>query len=109
MFPGKMNPKQLEGMMKAMGIKTEELNARKVVFELSDKILVFENPKVTVMTVQGQTTYTLVGETKVGERAAFSEEDVEMVCQQTGVSKEKAEKALEESKGDLAKAILKLK
>ncbi|MFH0714194.1 MAG: nascent polypeptide-associated complex protein [Candidatus Diapherotrites archaeon] len=108
MFPGKMNPKQLQGMMKAMGIKTEEVNAQKVVIELADKKLVFEKPQVTAMTVQGQTTYTLVGEAK-SEEKGISEEDIEMVAQQTGASKAQAEKALKEANGDLAKAIVQLK
>ena len=36
----------------------------------------------------------------------FSEEDVDLVAQQTGVDREKARKALIEAKGDLARAIL---
>ena len=36
----------------------------------------------------------------------FSEEDIELIVQQTGVEKEIARKALVEAKGDLAKAIL---
>ena len=36
----------------------------------------------------------------------FSEEDVDLVAQQTGVDREKARKALVEAKGDIARAIL---
>ena len=36
----------------------------------------------------------------------FSEEDVDLVAQQTGVGREKARNALVEAKGDLARAIL---
>ena len=36
----------------------------------------------------------------------FSEEDVDLVVQQTGVNREKARKTLIEAKGDLARAIL---
>ena len=36
----------------------------------------------------------------------FSEEDIQLVSQQAGVDAEKAKNALEESKGDLARAIL---
>lgn len=39
----------------------------------------------------------------------FSEEDVELVCQQAGVDREKAIKSLVEANGDLARAILLLK
>lgn len=40
------------------------------------------------------------------EGIGFSEEDVELIVQQTGVDKETARKALVQTKGDLAKAIL---
>lgn len=43
---------------------------------------------------------------KKQEGILFSEEDVELVCQQAGVSKEKATHSLIEAKGDLARAIL---
>ena len=36
----------------------------------------------------------------------FSEEDIQLVSQQAGVDEEKAKNALEEAKGDLARAIL---
>ena len=34
MFPGGVNPKQMAQMMKRMGIKNEELEAKRVVIEL---------------------------------------------------------------------------
>jgi NACalpha-BTF3-like transcription factor len=36
----------------------------------------------------------------------FSEEDIELIAQQTGVDKKRAKKALVDAKGDVAKAIL---
>jgi len=39
----------------------------------------------------------------------INDEDIETVAQQTGCSKEKAKEVLEECKGDLAEAILKIK
>lgn len=110
MFPGLggMNPKNMQKMMKQLGIKTEELAANKVVFELDGKKLVIDNPAVTVMIVQGKKTYTVMGEAKE-ESAGLPEEDVKMVAGQAGVSEEKARKALEESNGDIAEAITKLK
>ena len=36
----------------------------------------------------------------------FSDEDIQLVSQQAGVDEEKAKSALEEAKGDLARAIL---
>jgi len=110
MFPGmgKMNPKQMQGLMKQFGIKSEEINAVKVVFELADgSKLIIENPNVTVMNAQGQKIYSVIGEAK--EEKGLNEEDLKMVIEQTNAPKEEAEKALEESNGDIAEAIMKLK
>ena len=47
-------------------------------------------------------------EEKELEVPIFSEEDIQLVSLQAGVDEEKARTALEEAKGDLAKAILNL-
>lgn len=105
---GKMNPKQMQGMMKQLGIKTEDLNAKKVIFELEDgNKLVIENPSVNVMNTQGQKIYSVVGKAK--EEKGLNEDDLKMVIEQTGKTKEEAEKALNESNGNIAEAIMKLK
>ena len=108
MFPGGMNPKNMGRMMKQMGIKNDELDAEKVEITLSggDKIT-FENPQVQVMEVQGQKTYTVMGETK--KETSIPEEDIKMVAEQASVSEEDAKKALEENDGDIAQTIMKLK
>jgi|SRR3989338_721988 len=112
MFPGmgKMNPKQMQGMLKQFGIKTEEVDAKRVIFELENgKRLVIDNPAVTAMTMQGHKTFTVMGDPKEeAGKAEIPDEDVKMVAEQASVSKEKAKKALEESEGDIAEAIAKL-
>lgn len=105
---GKINPRQLQGMMRQMGIKTEEINAERVIFELKDKKLVIENPKVTAMDVQGQKTYTVMGEASEESRGV-PEEDIKMVAGSAGVSEQDAKKALENNDGDIAAAITELK
>lgn len=108
MFPGGVNPKQMGQMMKRFGIKNEEIDAKEVVIVLnSGKKLVIENPQVQAIEMQGTKTYTIAG--AVREESGVPDEDVQMVAEQTGVSKEKAKKALEENKGDIAAAILALK
>ena len=105
-----MNPKQMQGMLKQFGIKTEEVDAKRVIFELeSGKRIVIDNPAVTAMVMQGHKTFTVMGDPKEesGE-ATIPDEDVKMVSEQAKVSKEKARKALEESEGDIAEAIAKL-
>ncbi|MGZ4919126.1 MAG: nascent polypeptide-associated complex protein [Halobacteriota archaeon] len=109
MIPGMrgMNPKKLQQMMKQMGIDVEELdNVQKIIIELSDKDLVFENASVTVMTAGGTKTYQISGEPI--ERSKIGDDDVSLVVEQAGVSDEEARQALQASGGDLAEAIMKL-
>lgn len=107
---GKINPKQMQAMMRQMGIKSEELPAKRVVFELADKKLVIDQPNVTLMEVQGQKTFQVMGETREeGLEAGLPEEDVKMVAEQASVSEEKAREALQASEGDIAQAIEDLK
>ena len=110
MFPGlgKMNPKQMQGMMRQLGIKSEELPAERVIIELTDKKIIIENPSVSAIDMQGKKTYTVMGEERE-ERKGIPEEDIKMVAEQASVSEEEAKKALEESSGDIAEAIVKLK
>jgi len=109
-FPGKIDPRRMQAMMKQMGISTEEIPAKKVIIETSEKRIIIEPCQVSAMTVQGQKTFTVAGTERQEEKELeVSAEDVEMVAEQTGASKKEAEKALRETKGDIAEAILKLK
>ena len=108
MLPG-MNPRQMRQAMKRMGIQQEDLEVREIVMKLEDKELVFRNPEVAKVNMMGQKTYQIVGEPE--ERSLepeISEEDIKTVMEQANVSEEKAKKALDETKGDLAEAIIKL-
>lgn len=112
MFPGLggMDPRKMKMMMQQLGIKTEEIKAKKVIFELENSRLVIENPNVTAMNMQGQKTYTVMGNAVEEEtEAEIPESDIEMVAEQTGIGKEEAKAALEETGGDIAEAIEKLK
>lgn len=94
-------------MLQRMGLKVEEIKAKKVVIETEDGTkLVFENPQVMKTSMQGQVAYQIVGTPKVEEE--IREEDVELVMQKTGASREEAERALKETGGDIAEAILRL-
>ncbi len=105
-----MNPRQMKRLMRQMGIKMEELeDVSEVVIRLPDREVVIRDPTVTIMTVQGEKTYQIVpGLEEVKPILKISEEDVKLVMEQAGVDRETAKKALEESGGDLAEAILKL-
>ena len=106
MFGG-IDPRQMQSMMKKMGIKTEEIDANEVVIK-GEKTIVIKNPKVTLMEVQGQKTFQIMGDIEEAKTELFNEEDVMLVAEKTGKTKEDAKKALEESNGDIAEAILTL-
>ncbi len=102
-----MNPMQMRKLMKQLNIKSEEIDAKRVVIELSDGRLIIENPKVTAIEMQGQRTYTILGEERMekASEASISEEDIRLVQEKTGKSFEEAKKALEQANGDIALAI----
>ena len=108
MIPG-MNPRQMQHMMRRMGISQQDLEALEVIIKLPDSQLVFKSPSVSKTNIQGQEMYQVSGTPEVVAYATeISEEDIATVMEQTNVSKEDAKAALEETNGDLAEAILKL-
>lgn len=103
-------------MMQKMGMKVDELaDVSQVIIKTASKDIVIEAPTVTLVTVQGQAMYQIAGgvATESKPQAAAegppSDADAQLVAQQTGKSLEEARKALADSGGDLAKAILALK
>ena len=110
MMPGRINPRQMNQMMKRLGINVKEIeNVEKVIIQTNDKEYIFENADVTIMDAQGQKTYQVTGNPIINDRKEeLKEEDIKLIMEQTGRSKEDAIKALEETKGDIAEAIMKL-
>lgn len=122
-----MSPKQLERMMKRMGIEQEELEGvREVIIRFAEKEWVIDKAQVVMIKQPGVDSYQITGpkkerkltlgstekenaqapQTKVTE---IPIEDAALVASQTGVSVEAAMNALRENDGDLAAAILKLR
>ena len=111
MIPG-MNPRQMKQAMRKLGIQQQEIDAKEVIIRLEDKEIVISNPNVSKVNMMGQDTYQVVGEESersLDSAPEISDDDIKTVMEQAGVSKEEAVKAIEECKGDLAEAILKLK
>jgi nascent polypeptide-associated complex subunit alpha len=119
MMPGMrgVNPRQMKQAMKRMGISTEDIQGvEEVIIRTRDKEYIIRDAAVTVMEVQGQKTYQVVGEATVSPRSSMAaskpaetslpEEDIELVMGQTGCSREQAIKALKESGGQPAEAII---
>ena len=110
MMPGRMNPRQMNQMMKRLGISVKEIeNVKKVIIQTDTKEYIFDDAEVTLMDAQGQKTYQITGKARVVEKKeGIPKEDIDLVVEQTGKSVAEAKKALEETKGDIAEAILKL-
>lgn len=102
----------MKKMMKRMGVEMEELPAEEVIIRCVDKEIRVTEPQVVKTVVQGQEMFQVSGNitaSEVDATTSINDDDIEMVAEQAGVSKEKAGVALNETGGDIAEAILSLK
>jgi nascent polypeptide-associated complex subunit alpha len=110
MMPGRMNPKQMQQLMRRFGINVKEIeNVQKVIIQTNTKEYIFKDAEVTVMDAQGQKTYQIAGKPVIREKGEeIPKADIDLVASQTGKTAEEAKQALKQTKGDIAEAILKL-
>jgi len=114
----RINPREQKRMMQRMGMNMDSVeDVTQVIIRTASKDIVIDEPEVAILQVQGQKMYQVIGG-QVSEQApgalissapakpAFTDEDIQLVADQTGKSLAKAKEALEECGGDLAKAIL---
>jgi nascent polypeptide-associated complex subunit alpha len=124
-----MSPKQMARMMKKMGIEQKEVDGvKEVIIRFADKEWVISNVQLTMIKQAGSESYQVVGtknerglsgsveskpeetpEVEVEKKIEIPMEDAALVASQTGVDIQVAKQALEETGGDLAAAILKLR
>jgi nascent polypeptide-associated complex subunit alpha len=107
----KMDNRNARRMMERMGIDMKEVpNVQEVVIRTADKEMHIKNASVSEVNAQGNRVFQVAGDVEEVEieKATFNEEDILLVQQQTGASREKVVAALEESEGEVARAILKL-
>ena len=107
----KLGDRQARRMMERMGINMKEMpGGEEVIIRTTEKEIHIRNATVSEVNAQGNRVFQVVGEVEevARERKTFSDEDVLLVQQQAGVSREKAIAALEEADGEVARAILKL-
>jgi len=106
----RINPREAKRLMKRMGLSMGAMpDVQQVILKTKTKEIIIENPEVAVMNMQGQKIFQITGEIveKAIEReVTVPEEDGQLVAQQANVSVEQARTALEQTKGDLAQAIL---
>ena len=103
---GGMDPKQMAKMMKQMGINTKEIPANRVIIEGADEKIIIEEPQVVEINAQGQSSFQISG--KIRKEEKLNEEDITLIMEKTGCTREKAVEALKNANGDLAEAILSL-
>ena len=107
----KMDNRQARRAMERMGINMKEIpDVKEVIIRTADKEIHINNASVSEVNAQGNRIFQVAGdveETEI-ERKSFNDEDVLLVQQQAGVTREKAVAALEEADGEVARAILKL-
>ena len=112
----RVNPREAKRMMQRMGMSMDSIpEVNQVIVKTATKDIIIDEPEVAMLNMQGQKIYQVMGG-RVSEKAiavekklAIPDEDIQLVAGQTGKSVEEAKKALEESGGDLAKAILLLR
>jgi nascent polypeptide-associated complex subunit alpha len=105
----KVNDRNARRMMEKMGINQKEVeNVEEVIIRTTTKDMVIRGAQVSEVNFQGTRVFQVAGEVEevAKEVKKFSEEDVLLVKQQANVSREKALAALEQSDGEVAKAIL---
>ena len=107
-----MNPRKMQQMMRKMGMQQQEIPATEVIIKTDDKEIVITEPSVSKVNMMGQETFQISGEIHERETSSepeISEDDVKTVVEQANCSEDEAKQALEETSGDIAEAILKLK
>ena len=108
----RINPREANRMMQRMGMQVKQVDdVTRVIIESASKRIVIDSPEVAIVTVQGQTVYQVGGGTarEEGPGGESPQEDAKLVASQAEVSVEEAAKALQQSGGDLAQAIIILK
>ncbi|MBS3052194.1 MAG: nascent polypeptide-associated complex protein [Candidatus Aenigmarchaeota archaeon] len=105
MMPG-IDPKKLEQTLKQLGMTMENVSSSQVIIKTENGDIVINNPQVVKTSMKGQIVYQISGD----GAPQFSQDDINLVMEQTGVRDEiRVKKTLEETKGDVVEAIMKLK
>ncbi|MCX8163706.1 MAG: nascent polypeptide-associated complex protein [Candidatus Micrarchaeota archaeon] len=106
MFGPNLDPKQLAKMLKQFGIESKNIEANRVIIETSSNKIIITQPQVIEINYKGENTYQISG--KIEKEPIVKEEELELIVQQTGCSREKALEALKKADYDIAKAILEI-
>ncbi|MHA1719661.1 MAG: nascent polypeptide-associated complex protein [Promethearchaeota archaeon] len=131
--------RQMRRRMQQQGVEDmEQIEAFRVIIQTEGEDLVIDEPQVIKVKQQGMEVFQIIGsatkrpsgtygdgtviedseispgseegqEENIDLNVEITEQDIQLVSMQTGVSPEVAENALKETNGDLARAIINLK
>ncbi|HIH32567.1 TPA: nascent polypeptide-associated complex protein [Candidatus Woesearchaeota archaeon] len=101
-----INPRQMDQMMKKMGIKQIDIDAEEVIIKCKDKKIIISNPSVQKVDMMGQKSFQISGEESEEELEEHSEDDIQTVINQANCTEEEAKQALKDTEGNIAEAIL---
>ncbi len=103
-------PRQLRRLMKQMGMSiTEVKDVEYAIIKTKDAEYFFEAPTVSIIKLKDLEQWQIVGtpvRREMEEELEIDEEDIRLIVEQTGCSRDSAINALKKAKGDLAEAIL---
>lgn len=86
----------------AKQLKTKEISPKQVIFDFGEEKWIFNNPTVVEANMMGNVVFQVMGKHEV---AKDESNDVDLIMEKTGCTKEVAEKALKQH-SDVAEAIL---
>ncbi len=108
-----INPRQMDQMMKKMGIQQEDIDAEQVIIICADKKIVIDNPSVQRVNMMNKISFQISGdeseeslEEESDEPVEVTEEDIRTVMEQTNSTEEEALQALGDTNGNIAEAII---
>ena len=111
-----MSPREMRRMMKRMGLELQELpGVERIIIVFDDgRRLIADSPiaylikgkDYTMLQAMGEFIEERIEEKEESKEIEISEEDVQLVASQTGVSLEEARQALKATDGDIAQAIM---
>ncbi|MDH5451450.1 MAG: nascent polypeptide-associated complex protein [Candidatus Bathyarchaeota archaeon] len=107
----RISPREAKRMMQRMGLSMGGVpDVQEVLIRTATKEIIVQNPEVAILEMQGQKIFQVTGgkiaEKKIEKAITIPEEDVQLVAQQAKVNLDEARAALEQTKGNLAQAIL---
>jgi len=102
-----MDPEKMQKMLKKLGMKMDNISANQVIIKTDSGDITIDEPQVIKTTMKDQVVFQISGNVK---QKTFTDEDVKLVVEQTGVDdKERIKELLQQNNGDVAKTIMQLK